>query len=37
VLSSCGLIEVLRALAERTGTTLDPDLASLSSATPRTS
>jgi len=35
-LSSCGLIEVLQALAERTGATLEPALASLSSATPRT-
>jgi len=34
-LASCGLIEVLRALADRTGRSLDPDLASLSSTTPR--
>jgi CO/xanthine dehydrogenase Mo-binding subunit len=34
-LHSCGLIEVVQALAERVGKHLDPDLASLSSGTPR--
>lgn len=34
-LHSCGLIEVVQALAERVGKHLDPDMASLSSSTPR--